>query len=155
MNHSYDWTNTVNRLCEYILGQQKTRGHIGGINVRPETAALEIQAVQHVWRKQNGRQMRHYILSFADSEAIGTYEALEIAYQVAAYYASDYQIVFGIHIPQNLGEHLHIHFGMNAVSFRNGKKYSGGQADYHRFRKHIDMILRKYDCRLDNNDLLK
>ncbi len=44
-----------------------------------------------------------------------------LGWQIAAYYAHRYQIVFGVH--ENT-ENLHIHFVFNTVSFVDGLKYN-------------------------------
>ena len=154
VNQSYQWENTISNLCAYILDNRKTMGYVGGINVRPETAELEISAIQKAWGKQQGRRMRQYIISFADEEAVTSYEALEMGYRIGAYYAANYQIIFGVHVQRAPGEHLHIHFGMSTVSFVDGRKYSGAYQDYYCLCRYIQEVLREYGCKLDQSEMM-
>lgn len=149
VNQSYDWENTVESLCAYIMDPEKTFGYVGGESVRPEYAALEMNVLKKTWGKEGGRQMRHFILSFSDDEPMTAAEALTIAQSVAMYYGSRYQIIYAVHVPGYGGEHYHIHFGMNTVSFIDGVKYSGALHDYHKLRKVINDILREYGYRLE------
>ena len=67
--------------------------------------------------------------------------ALDIARQAAAYYGSQYQIIYAVHMAR---DHPHIHFVMNTVSYVTGRKYPGDKADYYAYQKHLKDTLHPY-----------
>ena len=82
---------------------------------------------------------------FSKKEPIGIQQAKSIAYQIAAYYAEQYQILYAVHID---AEHLNIHFVMNTVSYRTGMKYEGKKQDYYQFIDHMKQTLGWYGLNL-------
>ena len=145
MSGSYDNEDAVKNVCNYIMDYKKTCGFVGGRSVLPGTAVLEMETVQNIWGEQRGRRMRHFILSFDDIDDVTFEEAYAIASDVAEYYAASYQIIFGVHISQ---AHTHIHFGLNTVSFIDGKKFSEGISEFIAFRKFVDKVLSEYGIEL-------
>ena len=97
--------NVINYIC---------RGpFIGGLGVNPNCAALQMSLVKYVWYKTGGRQVRHFIVSFAGNESTDPDELMAYGYAIANYYyEKGFQVVFGVHT--NTG-HLHIHFAVNTV----------------------------------------
>lgn len=81
------------------------------------------------------------VLSFGREEQVDAQTAKRIAYQIAEYYADNYQIVYAVHTD---AAHINIHFVMNTVSYRTGRKYGGDRDDYHRFIGYMWQILKSY-----------
>ena len=126
--------NVINYIC---------RGpFIGGLGVNPNCAALQMSLVKYVWYKTGGRQVRHFIVSFAGNESTDPDELIAYGYAIANYYyEKGFQVVFGVHT--NTG-HLHIHFAMNTVNFRNGYMYGDGWSDAGLLRKYIQDLMPRW-----------
>ena len=104
----------------YVFRKAK---RIGGLSVDPIYAAEQMHLVKNLWFQNDGRQLRHFILSFTDQESKHISEPGNLvtgAYQVCDYFADEFQIVFGVH---HSSDRRHIHFVMNNVSFVTGKRY--------------------------------
>lgn len=137
LNESYYGEGTLKRVVDYV-----TRlAIVGGINVDPDHAVSQMLLIKKIWHKQGGRQVRHFILSFADNEALTIDEAMDYGQQIAMYYGRNYQIVYGVHYDTN---HLHLHFAFNSVSFVDGKMYSGGRSDMFALRLYIQSLMPQW-----------
>jgi hypothetical protein len=69
----------------------------------------------------------------------GLWNHLEIiADYVCALYCENYQIFYAIHRHPT---HNHIHFVMNPVNYRNGRKYGGKKKDYYDLQNWIGKFL--------------
>ena len=135
---SYFNEDAMVRVINYVCRS----GYVGGLGVNPECAALQMSLVKHIWHKPEGRQIRHFLLSFSDDESIDLDGLMAYGYQIASYYYEmGYQIVFGVHTNTN---HPHIHFAVNTVNFRNGYMYSQGWADAERLKIHIQTIIPQW-----------
>lgn len=134
-------------ILKYCTNPSKTpNGLIGGRNIDTNYAVEEMETVAHVFGKTSGTKLRHSILSFPPEENMTANEVAHIADQVAGYYSDRYQIVYTVHEDK---DHLHAHFVMNHVSFRDGRHYHGTKQDYYAFQEHIKKILRPYGKKLE------
>ena len=126
--------NVINYIC---------RGpFIGGLGVNPNCAALQMSLVKHVWYKTGGRQVRHFIVSFADNESTDLDELMAYGYAIANYYyEKGFQVVFGVHTNTR---HQHIHFAVNTVNFRNGYMYGDGWGDAGLLRKYVQDLMPQW-----------
>lgn len=120
-----------------------------GASINPETAILEFTVVQKRLRESGCRgkllfhemfQLLREEVDLLKTDAVRLYNfARECAYY---YYREGFQVVFAIHCDTQKG--FHIHFVVNSVSFRNGKKwvdtYEGRNLRFELFMQ----ILRKY-----------
>ena len=117
---------------------------LGGYAVNPANAPEEMRLVKALWSKEGGRQVRHFILSFAQRERIDPDAAMRLGFEVCKYYGQ-YQSVYGIHTDT---DHLHIHWAVNTVSFLDGRMYTGGFEDWYRLRDYIQSLLPDWYVRL-------
>lgn len=109
--------------------------------VDSEHAVEQMMLVKRIWNKTGGRQVRHFIVFFGFEEFLSPEECLAYGYQIAAYYADRFQIVFGIHYD---AKNLHLHFAFNSVSYLDGKMYSGGYMDYLGLLNHIQVCMPQW-----------
>ena len=107
----------------------------------PEHAFSQMLLTKQIWNKMEGRQIRHFIVAFALDEFLTPQEAKAYGYQIARYYADQYQIVFGLHYDTR---NLHLHFAFNTVSYQNGRMYSGGRGDYYGLIHHIQSCMPQW-----------
>jgi len=121
----------------YIYPKSK---YCGGMSVDPSHAAAQMEMVRKYWCQNYGRRLRHFVLSFTPDESIHLPSfdyVIRAAYEICAYYAKDYQIIFGIHTTP----HLHIHFVMNMICYKNGKRFQARFADDAQLASHIRNVI--------------
>ncbi len=128
----------LKNLLDYV----SKKGYFFGLGVCPDWAFSQMILVKNLWNKVDGRQCRHMVVSFASYEDVTFNEAVCYGAQIASYYANRYQIVYGLHLDT---DNIHLHLVMNSVSYRDGKKYSGGLEDYCRFRDHVQGVIPNWN----------
>lgn len=137
-------------LTHYLSNPEKCV-RTGGIGLFPEHAAYEMWLVARSWGNDSRLRARHFVLSFSPQESMmfGTsrwYHMDRIARHVCALYCDNYQIFYAIHRHET---HDHIHFVMNPVNYRNGRKYGGKKKDYYDLQKWVGTYLwNQYRMRL-------
>lgn len=116
--------------------------YVSGINCMPATARSEMMAVKKRYGKEDGIMAFHGYQSFAPGEctpamahAIGVRLAEEL-------WGKHFQVLVATHLDKQ--HHLHNHFVVNSVSFRNGKRYHRSNQDYRDMRAVSDRLCREY-----------
>ncbi len=124
-------------VINYDINPKKA-SFVGGAGVSTvEAAAQEMQETAIAYGKDIGKRIRHSVLSFDKSEHITPEKANEFAKKIIEFYASDFQIVYGVHANT---DDLHIHFAMNQVSYTDGHRYDGKKKDYYAFKRHMEKV---------------
>lgn len=155
INKPYSSIGDLNRVICYATNPEETKERtvgkeedkrlfIGRLGVNPYNSEMMIQqmiAVKKMFHKEEGRQLRHIIVSFEKEWNVDPQTALYIAYDIARYYSNRYQICFGVH--QNTDD-IHIHFVMNTVSFIDGKMYSGAFLELQQLKTHVSEVVHRY-----------
>lgn len=99
-----------------------------------------MQLVKQLWGKEQGRQVRHFIVSFDRTEFISYRKIMQIGFDICRYYHK-YRSVYGLHGDT---DHLHLHFAVNTVSYKDGKMYAEGISDWHRLRGYIQGLVPQW-----------
>lgn len=86
VNESYFGPQTLRNVLNYVLRS----GDVGGLAVDPAHAHEQMLLVKQIWNKLGGRQIRHFIVSFAPHEFLLPDDARTYAYQIARYYSAHY-----------------------------------------------------------------
>lgn len=126
--------SALHNVINYVLGKAVCTG---SVCVDIEYAAEAMELVQIIFNKNDGKQLWHFVLSFSSDEPENHYppSALQyLAYDICSYFTNDYQIIFGIHD----GDNKHIHFVVNAISFRNGKRFRDSNGKLYGFRAFVE-----------------
>lgn len=118
------------------------RNFVSGINCHPATAREEMLSVKKRFGKETGTVAYHGYQSFAPGEATP-----EIAHEIGVKLATKlwgekYQVVVATHLDKE--SHLHNHFVVNTVSFKDGIKYHRTAKDYHDMQVLSDELCREY-----------
>ena len=145
VNKNYKTQNDLENLIGYVLRIKPSDRHrcsCGGFGAGTITAYEEMVKVQNHYGKTEDRLARHFIVSFNDSFYIDSETAVRLAYKIALYYSSKYQIIFGVH--EDTG-HIHIHFVLNTVSFVNGLKFSESPSEFAKFKGYVENIVNEYE----------
>lgn len=122
-----------------------------GINCadNAEIAAYQMQKTKELYNKTDGRQYKHYVLSFASNE---------ISIESAKIYAKEFgeqcfgehfEVAVGIHVNSEGGK-IHAHFVVNSVSFVDGKKLHFSKEDLENFKNINDCLSKQYGLKVIN-----
>lgn len=128
----------------YQLAPSKTdNGALtGGYACSPKRAFEEMLLVQKSHRKTEGRQLIPFIVSITpDKPEISNEIYLKVGDEISRIHG-DFQCCYSLHLDSKT---RHLHFLMNAVSFRDGRKYSQSKAELGIFRQKINDILFRYN----------
>lgn len=120
-----------------------------GINCadNPNIAAYQMQQTKAYYNKMNGRQYKHYVLSFADNE-INVDDAKNYAKELAQKcFGNRFEVAVGLHV-NSAGKKIHAHFAVNSVSFVDGKKLHFSKQDLNNFKHINDSIAQKYGIKI-------
>ena len=116
--------------------------YVSGINCDPDNAVSEFQMVKNHYDKKDGTLAYHGYQSFAPGEATP-----EMAHEIGVKLANEiwgenYQVVVCTHLDK--ASHLHNHFVVNTVGYKDGIKYYRSESDYRAFRKTSDRLCQEY-----------
>lgn len=120
-----------------------------GVNCvdNPAIAAYQMAQTKAYFNKNDGRQYKHYVLSFAPGE-IDINSAKEYAKKLAVKcFGERYEVAVGIH-KNSTGGKIHAHFVVNSVSFIDGKKLHFSKSDLNNFKNINDSISKKYGLKI-------
>lgn len=130
---------SIGKIINYITKDEKTKQKlITGINCIPENAIDEMKAIKIQWKKEAGRQYKHYIQSFNPTDKITSEMAHEIGLKwIDQKRFKGFQVVMATHIDRN---HIHNHFVLNSVSFENGKKFTESKSDLQALKDYSNQL---------------
>ncbi|MCI8408959.1 MAG: relaxase/mobilization nuclease domain-containing protein [Lachnospiraceae bacterium] len=122
---------------EYILNPEKTEKGtlIGGSHILSDTdfafeKMLETKRIMDErfgYKKTEGRQGYHFVLSFSPKDDVAPEMAMEITERFIKNYIPDYESVYAVHTDR---KHLHSHIVFNSVNLINGQKYRYENGDW-------------------------
>ena len=130
-------------VMNYATQDYKTEKqfYVSGINCLPETARQQMLLTKKRWAKEGGTIAFHGYQSFAPDEVTPEL-AHEIGMKLAqALWGERFEVIVATHLDK---AHLHSHFVLNSVSFRDGKRYNDCNATYAHMRRTSDRLCREY-----------
>ena len=130
-------------VLSYAKDEEKTEREYfaEGINCNPTTARDQFVSVKQAYGKEEGIQAYHGYLSFKEqniSPQLAQKIGMEFANEV---WGDRFQVVVTTHLNT---KHLHCHYVINSVSFKDGKRLWGDEKAWFKFRKVADRICEKY-----------
>ena len=135
-------------VLAYAKDEEKTEREyfVEGINCNPITARDQFVSVKKAYGKEDGIQAYHGYLSFKEQNITP-----ELAQKIGMEFANEvwgkrFQVVVTTHLNT---KHLHCHYVINSVSFRDGKRCQ--DTSWFKFRKVADKICEKYGLYYDPN----
>lgn len=138
-----DEFNSIRQVMTYATNPDKTEKqfYITGINCEVKEAVKQMQFVKTFYGKENGILAFHAYQSFNEGEVTS-----EIAHEIGVKLANEmwgdrFQVVVSTHLNT---QHLHNHFVINSVSFKDGKKYYSNLTNTALLRKTSDEICEEY-----------
>ena len=140
----------LQEVLKYTVQDTKTEKqfYVTGINCYPETACKQMSKTKLQFQKMDGILAFHGYQSFAPGEAtpetahaIGVKMAQEL-------WGNRFEVVVSTHLDKN---HLHNHFVLNSVSFKDGKRYYDNKTTYSLMRQTSDRLCREYSLSVIEN----
>lgn len=122
-----------------------------GINCadNPVIASFQMEKTKEFYGKQDGRQYKHYVLSFAAGE-IDVKNAKAYSKELAEKcFGEHFEVAVGLHV-NSAGGKIHAHFVINSVSFVDGRKLHFSKNDLENFKNLNDQISEKYGLKVIN-----
>ncbi len=133
----------LKQLIDYAEEDYKTEKKlfVTGINCSMKTAVEEMLITKKEFEKEKGILAFHAVQSFNENEVTP-----ELAHKIGVELAQElwgdrFQVVVSTHQNTN---HLHNHFVINSVSYRDGKKYYDNHENYALMRHISDELCKKY-----------
>lgn len=147
--------NELHKLGEYenLDFQCEEDCYVSGINCLPDNAYKDMMDTKEIWNKKNGILGYHAFQSFKEGEVTP-----DVAHSIGLKLANEmwgdkYEVVVTTHINTN---HIHNHFVINSVSFKDGSKYHDCNENYALLRKLSDSLCQEYGLSvLDNKKIRK
>ena len=142
--YGMDEFDSIRQVMTYATNPDKTEKqfYTTGINCEVKDSVKQMQLVKMIYGKENGILAFHAYQSFNEGEVTP-----EIAHEIGVKLANEmwgdrFQVVVSTHLNT---EHLHNHFVINSVSFKDGKKYYSNLTNTALLRKTSDEICEEYD----------
>ena len=137
-------------MLDYTQQDVKTEKqfYVTGLNCDPATACQQMGRTKRQYQKQGGIQAFHGYQAFAPGEATP-----ETAHTIGVKLAKElwgnrFEVVVSTHLDK---QHLHNHFVLNSVSFKDGKRYYDNNATYALMRQVSDRLCREHALSVIDN----
>ena len=141
--YGMDEFDSIRQVMTYATNPNKTEKqfYTTGINCEVKEADKQMQFVKIIYGKENGILAFHAYQSFSEGEVTP-----EIAHEIGVKLANEmwgdrFQVVVSTHLNTR---HLHNHFVINSISFKDGKKYYSNLTNTALLRKTSDEICEEY-----------
>lgn len=146
-NECYDYGmdkyESIRDVMWYVTNSDKTEKqfYVSGINCKVENAVQEMQFVKEFFGKKKGILAFHGEQSFKEGEVTP-----ELAHEIGVKLAEEmwgdrFQVVVTTHLNT---KHIHNHFVLNSVSFKDGYKYYSNRENTALLRKTSDELCEEY-----------
>lgn len=140
----------LRNVLEYTQEESKTEQqyYVTGLNCDPTIACEQMSRTKLQFRKTEGILAFHAYQAFSPGEATP-----ETAHAIGVRLAKElwggrFEVVVSTHLDK---QHLHNHFVLNSVSFRDGKRYYDNNATYALMRKVSDRLCHEYSLSVIEN----
>lgn len=137
-------------VMDYATQDYKTEKqyYVSGINCLPEVARQQMLLTKKHWAKEGGIVAFHAYQSFAPGEVTPEL-AHEIGLKLAQeFWGERFEVIVATHLDK---AHLHSHFVLNSVSFKDGKRYNDCKGTYDLLRRTSDRLCREYGLSVIEN----
>lgn len=134
----------INYCCQSkkVYDEISNQRLVSGINCDGENAFKEFMATKKSYGKTDGMNFYQYVQSFSPEENITPQKAHEVALEFAEKAWTGYEVLVATHCD---AQHIHSHFVINSVSFKNGKKLRQNPNTLKSLRALSDEICRQHN----------
>jgi len=137
------YARDLNDVIRYADDDSKTEQHVytSGINCTREFAFQEFELTKERFGKRGGIVAVHATQSFEETD-LSPKEAHEIGLQLARELWGDkFQVIVATHLST---DHVHNHFVINSVSFKDGKKFHLTNYCWHDMKEASDRLCKEH-----------
>ena len=144
-------TNTKSGLkgtLDYVLAEHKTSqdlcyvtGDYMELIVTPEKVLRSFMETKELYGKTDGRQCKHFVISWHEDCPIKPEEALDIAKEWAETVFGDFSCAIAVHTDR---DHVHAHVVVNSVSIIDGHKYHMNPQELKNAKDFCDTLNERY-----------
>ena len=114
---------SIKNIVDYISDSNKTDESLMSgkdCSNNPEFAKEQMETTKELYRKDTGRQYKHFVQSFNPEDNISPDKAHKIGLEWAEKSFKGFEVFISTHKDK---DHIHNHFVVNSVSFLNGEKF--------------------------------
>lgn len=143
-------TDDLNKVIAYTSQSSKTdeQVYVTGLNCSLETAFEEMSLTKKQFHKEDSILAFHAYQSFQPGE-LDADLAHQIGVELAQRCWGDrFEVLICTHLDR---DHIHNHFVINSVSFKDGYRYYDNKATYCKMRDISDELCRKYNLSVIEN----
>lgn len=115
--------------------------YISGVNCLPEDAYEDMMDTKAYWKKPDGVLGYHAFQSFMEGEVTADKAHLIGVKLAEEMWGDRFEVLVTTHINTN---HIHNHFVINSVSFKDGKKFNNCNETYALLRHLSDSLCQEY-----------
>ena len=138
---------SLKKIIDYVLNKEKTDEKIiSGKNCLPENAYFTMKATKDIYEKTDGRSYYHLMQSFKPGE-LSPELTHSIGKELAEKQFKNFEVVIATHIDK---KHIHNHFVINSVSFRDGYKLVNDNEKLREIKRESNRI-----CERENLSVIK
>ena len=137
-------------VMDYATQDYKTEKqyYVSGINCLPEIARQQMLLTKKHWAKEGGIVAFHAYQSFGPDEVTPKL-AHEIGLKLAQeLWGERFEVIVATHLDK---AHLHSHFVLNSVSYKDGKRYNDCKTTYDLLRRTSDRLCQEYGLSVIEN----
>lgn len=141
--HNEEFLKSLHNVIDYAKSDYKTEKqyYVSSLNCGVETAFEEMIQTKKGYNKINGILGYHGFQSFREGEVTP-----ELAHEIGVKLAEEmwgdrFEVIISTHLNTN---HIHNHFVLNSVSFRDGKKYYDKRETQAELRHISDSLCAEY-----------
>lgn len=144
---SHQSISAMKAVMDYCLQQKKVadaesgRRLVSGINCNGENAFTEFMATKTAHHKKGGMNFYHYVQSFSPGENVTAEQVHEIGLAFAKKAWPGHEVLVTTHTDT---AHLHNHFVINSVHYKNGSKLRQNPGTLTKLRSLSDGICLEY-----------
>ncbi len=119
-NGRYENEDAVEKVISYILRLENMTlvgGYVTILN-EPEDIISQFYAIQKYYNKMTGKRIIHIVFSVNKTFFFSLEHVKQLGYMIGRHFGNERQVIFAVHDDT---EHLHIHMGINTVTYTNGE----------------------------------
>ena len=142
--------DATDKLIAYVLDREKMYSNcFGGTGVSLECPAYSMNYIKRAFGQNTGKMAEHLILAFEKSEVsnLTIQKIFEISYDICEFFAG-VQVLFALHEisgSDEISNNLHIHFVINTVDVRTGRKFRLDYSNEFQLKNYIENLLANYN----------
>lgn len=141
IRHSGEVSRYLQSMVHYVTDERAIGSGASGLSLSsPAMAYEQMLAVKQYYNQMSTNPLVHLVVSL-DGVYNNENAAVQIAPQIASYFANSYQLMYCVHSPDaDFKHHYHIHILLHSVNIQNGHLFHSGPYEIKGFAFHVSKI---------------